>query len=285
MAFGARSFGGGSLQTTLSADMTNSQTTASLSNSPASLGWIETYGANVGSPLGTSGSFLVVLDKGQSTEEKVLASAISSSTITGLTRAADGGTAYAHAAANAYIVAPIGGAIDFYEANQAVLNTIGKIAAAGDLLQGSGANTLAKLAASSTTGAVLRSNGAGMALSWDTTYAPSLDSGWSGLPSLLNSWGDVGAPLASTGYRVQGNWVHLRGAIVGGASGAEAFLLPLGYRPATDLVLTAACANGGTRDTCLLSVYGVTSTVGEVIPNFTTAGSTVYLDGLRFPKD
>jgi hypothetical protein len=274
MAFTARSFAGGALRTTLSADMTSGQTTLSMSASPASLNWVETYGANVGSPLGTSGPFFVIVDAGQATEEKVLATGISGSTLTGLTRAADGGTAYAHVAANAYAVYPVGAALDFYEANLAVTETLGLVAAAGDLLVGAGANELARLAAG-TSGYLLSSTGS--AVQWIAPPSAPTDSGW-----IAISGGLLGANFThvSMEYRLQNNEVRLRGQGAGGGSfaGGTAFTLPSGYRPAQTLSQPVWENTAAQSIACAIATTGVAT-----IAN--TGTNVVNFDGVTFTID
>jgi len=58
--------------------------------------WKETIGANVGQPLGYSGAFIVTLDYGTSSEERILCSGISGLTVNVLQRGYDGTTAIAH---------------------------------------------------------------------------------------------------------------------------------------------------------------------------------------------
>jgi hypothetical protein len=59
--------------------------------------WKETIGANIGQPLGYSGAFIVTLDYGTSSEERILCSGISGLTVNVLQRGYDGTTAIAHA--------------------------------------------------------------------------------------------------------------------------------------------------------------------------------------------
>ena len=70
------SFSGKAQATTLTASISN--TALSFSVASAST-WTETAGTHIGSPLGTSGAFVITLDYGLSTEEKVLCSNITGS--------------------------------------------------------------------------------------------------------------------------------------------------------------------------------------------------------------
>lgn len=80
-----RSFSGAASAQALNADMTSVATTASLTSST---GW----------PNGAQGPFAVVIDRGTTTEEKVLCSGLSGNTLTIQTRGYDGTGAFAHSA-------------------------------------------------------------------------------------------------------------------------------------------------------------------------------------------
>ena len=100
------SFSGKAQATTLYADVSNVATSFTVT---ATGTWTETVGSHIGQPLGTSGPFVITLDYGQSTEEKVLCTGITGSgpyTITVATggRGYDGTSAVGHSAASAYPV-------------------------------------------------------------------------------------------------------------------------------------------------------------------------------------
>ena len=97
-------------------------------------------------PDGSVGPFIVTLDQGLSTEEQVLMQSRSGATFTVASsgRGYNGSTAQSHPA-NATILLTINPQ-DFDEANQVAVQTLGAITASGDLLQGSGSHTLARLA-------------------------------------------------------------------------------------------------------------------------------------------
>ena len=67
------------------------------------------------------------------------------------------------------------------------------------------------------------------------TLVPLTGAAWVA-PTLINSWANTGAPFATTAYLKDPlGFVHLKGRIMTGASGAIAFVLPAGFRPgATD---------------------------------------------------
>lgn len=146
-----RDFYGAAVATTISSGISSGDTSFSLA---ATTGW----------PTGSAGDFFVVLDRGTANEEKIRCASRTSGTVTVQTsgRGSDGTSAVGHSSgATAEICLT---ALDLDEANYAVVQTVGKVAAAGDLLYGSAANTLAKLA-KGTTGQVLKT---GTAPSWAT---------------------------------------------------------------------------------------------------------------------
>jgi hypothetical protein len=86
---------------------------------------------------------VVIFEPGTTSEEKALASARSGNTITLAQRALEG-SAVSHTASS--VIRHGLSAVDVNEANYAVSQTVGLVAAKGDLLYGSAANTLARLA-------------------------------------------------------------------------------------------------------------------------------------------
>lgn len=131
MSYSRLEHAGGSVITTLASGIGSGDTTLSLT---LSTGW----------PTGAVGPFYVVVDPGLSTEEKILATARSSSVLSGLTRGVDGTSAAAHSAGAT--IEHVFVAAEADEANYTVTQTVGKIAAKGDLLIGTAANTIGKLA-------------------------------------------------------------------------------------------------------------------------------------------
>lgn len=131
MAYARRDIRGGAVQTTLTAGITAGAASCAIA---ASTGW----------PDGSVGGFYIVIDPGLSTEEKILCSTRSSLTVNFTTRGADGSTASAHA--SGAVCYPVITAVDIDEANYTTTQTVGKVTAAGDLLVGTSANALARLA-------------------------------------------------------------------------------------------------------------------------------------------
>lgn len=133
MSYEQRSYPGAAADTLLAAGITNS-----------GLSFTVTAGTGSGYPDGSGGKFWVILDWDASTAEKVLVTSRVGDvfTITSGDRGLDGTSASAHDSGAK--VRACWTATDAQEANRAVVNTVGRVTAKGDLLVGSGANTLAR---------------------------------------------------------------------------------------------------------------------------------------------
>ena len=141
--------------------------------------WLENNasGGSSANALGTSGPFVVAVDYGTANEEKVLCSSVnlSNGQVTVWTdgtnngRGYDGSSTLVHTG-NAVCV-PVFTATEAKESNYATSQTVGLIGAAGDILQGNGAQSLAKLSAGAA-GTVLTSAGTGNALTWTVVTNP-----------------------------------------------------------------------------------------------------------------
>ena len=156
MAYGLRSYSGKARATTLLAAINEAVTSFTVTDAST---WLEGPGYTL--PLGHSGYFVVSIDYGTSTEEKVLCSAVNTSTgvVTVVTRGYDGlqpaSTGPGNAHALGATVVPVFSAAEAIEANYAVNETVGNVALAGDMLVAAGANNLTRLAAGSS-GSVLQ---------------------------------------------------------------------------------------------------------------------------------
>ena len=140
-SFLRRYYAGGGTTTTLSSSMSAGDTSFVVVNAA---GW-------PGSP---AANFIVVVDRGTTSEEKILCSSNTGTTVAVATRY-DGTSATTHSSAAA--VSLCGGAIDFDEANQAS-NLLGN-AAEGSIFYGKGAGTLSAKLAIGANGTFLYSNG------------------------------------------------------------------------------------------------------------------------------
>lgn len=131
-AYSRRDFAGGAVVTTLNGSINSSDTSITLTTTT---GW----------PSGTNGEFFAVINKGNSTEEKVRIDTRSGSvlTVTASGRGVDGTTAAAHASGESIELCVT--AFDLDEANKAVAELVKKATTAGQLLYVSGANAYTAL--------------------------------------------------------------------------------------------------------------------------------------------
>jgi hypothetical protein len=114
-----------------------------------------TVSADGGWPGASSNDFFVVVDRGTTSEEKILCSGNSGTTVTVVTRGSDGTSATSHLAGAA--VSLCAAAQDFDESNQ-VANLMGNLAE-GAIVYGKGSATLPTSLTIGTSGQVLSSNG------------------------------------------------------------------------------------------------------------------------------
>lgn len=134
-AYDLRQYAGGAVATSITGGtLSSGGTSVSLA---AATGWAVTG----------AGNFVIVVNRGNATEEKILCASLSGTTITVAAsgRGYDGTSAAAHLVGEKVelCASSVG---DFKEANYAVSQTVGAVTAKGDLLVGSAANTFTKLA-------------------------------------------------------------------------------------------------------------------------------------------
>lgn len=179
-------------------------------------------------PTGSVGPFTVTIDPGLSTEEKVLCASRSGSSVTVQSsgRGFGGTTAIAHSS-NASVIHTIC-AQDLDEANQAVVQTIGKVTTAGDLLYGSGANALARLGVG-TANQVLSSSGT----------APQ----WSTLLGLIEDQFTAGGQIIQGTGNGSGQLVQLLAAIEAVFTANNQILIGTGSGTGTLSDILAALSN------------------------------------------
>lgn len=149
---------GAAVQTTLNGGISSGATSCTIT---AATGW----------PDGSPGGFYVVVDPGQATEEKILCSTRSSTTVNFTTRGADGTSAAAHT--SGAVIYPCIAAVDLDEANLAVSKLIGLATAVGQIPVVDNTNSFAMVQAK-TSGQLLQGNGttvASVAVSGDATLA------------------------------------------------------------------------------------------------------------------
>lgn len=132
MSYELKEYAGGAIASTLSSGIASGDTSLALT---IATNW----------PTGNPGPFYIVVDAGTSAEEKILATARTSLSVTGLTRGQDGTSAAAHAAGAT--VTHDFTATDAREANAAAHATLGTVTTKGDLTPATGAGATARLAA------------------------------------------------------------------------------------------------------------------------------------------
>ena len=195
--YSLRSYAGGATPTTLATSMAANDLTFTLNSTTD---WYETdltsilvTGHPSANPLGNSGPFVVALDYGTATEEKILCASVVlatgvvtvwvdsfNSANTG--RGYDGSAAQPHTSGSSGTALPVFTSTEAGLANYAVQQTVGQITNAGDLLYGSGANTLGVLGAG-TTNQVLTSNGTASP-SWKNSTAATYYSASTSAPTV-----------------------------------------------------------------------------------------------------
>lgn len=131
MPYGRIQHSGAAVPTTINGDITSGATSIVLL---VATGW----------PDGATGPFYAVIDGGLSTEEKVLVTTRTSTTLNSVVRGVDGTSAFAHT--SGATIAHIFSATEADEANQLVNETLGTITAKGDISQATGSGTLGKTA-------------------------------------------------------------------------------------------------------------------------------------------
>lgn len=158
MAYERRSFSGNAAATTLNGSLTDSATSLTLTSGTA---W----------PVTSGGAFIAVIDEGTASEEVILVGARSGAACSSITRGYQSTTAAAHS--NGAAIRHVIGLTDVDEANYTVGETVGKIAGAGEILIGDGANSLAALDVK-TSGRIVVGNGTtatSVAVSGDVTLS------------------------------------------------------------------------------------------------------------------
>lgn len=161
MSYARIEHAGGAIVTTLATGITSGDTSLTLA---ASTNW----------PSGSTGPFYLVIDPGLAGEEKILATARSSVTLSGLTRGVDGTSAAAHA--TGAVIQHVFSSSEADEANALVKATLGTIAAKGDTLTGSAASTLSKTAVGANDTVYVADSAQTGGVKWSTLGAASIAS-------------------------------------------------------------------------------------------------------------
>lgn len=282
--YARRSFSGSAPDTTLTGNVDNSTLTVAITDGT---GW----------PDGSGGNFVVIFEPGTTSEEKALASSRSGNTLTLAQRALEG-SAVSHTASS--VIRHGLSALDVNEANYAVSQTVALVAAKGDVLYGTAANTLGKLAKGSanqspmwdSSGALVAGNPTPGAHTHAETDVTSLVSDLGALQSQQATNTSAIAANTSAITALQGNtggplaWCDSAGGFALTTTAAttptafNATTLSLSFTaPASGKVLLrTACMVylGGSSSTwtVMYITHGTTTQVGRSLAQYTTSSAT-----------
>ncbi len=162
MAYARIQHAGGAVVTTLNGAITSGDTSCSI---VSATGW----------PDGATGPFYLVIDAGLATEEKILATTRTTTTLNTLTRGVDGTSAAAHASGAS--VQHCFTAVEADEANVAVNKTIGAVTTKGDLIAATASQTLNRLAAGANNTLLHADSGASTGLSYSKLATGDITAG------------------------------------------------------------------------------------------------------------
>ena len=244
-AYNRRSYSGTAPDTSLATGVDNAALTVTVADAT---GW----------PDGTGGPFAVIFEPDTSSEEKCWASGRTSNTITLLARGMEG-AALAHAASTTVRHGLTAKDVD--EANYAVSQTVGQITAKGDLLVGSAANTLTRVAKGS----------AGQVPVWqaDGSIAagkPSLAE--SDVTGLVNDLaGKLGAPATA----------FAKGSVLSG-TGTNTYNTVAVSTDGTVLTADSTAAGGVSWQTPAFGLLGVARSTASNVTVSSSAGGATALD-------
>ena len=222
-------------------------------------------------PDGSIGPFMVTVDQGLATEERILVTTRSGASFSGATRGYNNTTAQSHSA-NCTIYHTMDQQ-DLDEANQTMAQTVGAIAAKGDLLVGSAANTLVKVSIGSAAQLLTVQSGT---IGWQ-----SFGSG--GTTSIANAGAD-GTSVAPARYdhthagvtSVQAGGSALQGVVTGLVDTTNAQTLT--NKRNTRRVVTVTQSATPTMNTDNMDVASITG-LAQAITSMTTNLSGTPVDG------
>lgn len=203
-------------------------------------------------PTGSTGVFIVTIDRGQSTEERILCASRTGTTITVTTRGYDGTTAQAHAA-SATVEHTIAG-VELDELNLHGVNTSTVHGVAGNVVGTSDTQTLTNktLTAPNVSSPAFSGTATGLSASSATLDAASTIGGVSGtsLAADRTAWTaytpattNVSGAAATGGYKQIGKILFLRVKFPALATGTATWTvaLPGGFTAAADQGVFAQC--------------------------------------------
>jgi hypothetical protein len=95
--------------------------------------------------------------------------------------------------------------------------------------------------------------------------------------TLGSAWTNYGAPYENAGYMKDPlGFVHLRGLIIGGATGSSPFTLPAGYRPGAAGQFPCVVSSGAPGGGLTIAATGV---ITMALP---TVGAAMAISGITF---
>jgi hypothetical protein len=191
MPFFRRQFAGAAVASALAGSMTTTSTSVLLTTTT---GW----------PDGTIGPFVVTVNRGQTTEEKILVTSRSGNNLnfTIANRGWDQTVATAHNTGESCEITL--SATDLDEANQAVVGTIGAATTKGDMLAATGANVLARVAVGTTNQVLVADSTQAAGVRWGAAPA-SIDTVAGDIAPI--GWAAVGA-AGATGKAADAGHIH-----------------------------------------------------------------------------
>lgn len=244
-----------------------------------------------GYPTGAGGPFVLKIDAGTASEEKILCASISGTTVTvqgGLAgRGFDNTVATAHGTTTGNVEHDFS-AIEADDANDhiytvarddhlqyarvdgtrhitgpQIFNSTIEVVGAAQLDGNLQVNGTATLAAMSVGGVTATRIGGDTDLAW-TAVTPA------------NGWTNVGSPYRAAGFRLIDGKVNLRGVMASGTVGSPMFTLPVGYRPSASV--TTGVDSPNTNAAGLLTI----ASSGTVIYTIGVGPLRVSLDNVSF---
>ena len=248
-----------------------------------------TLNSGTGYPTGVTGKFVICLDAGGVSEEKVLCSARSGAAVTVATggRGYDGTTATTHSSGTTNVTHVLSAA-EIDDFSDHVYTTTRddhtQYLRVDGTRAGTGAQTIGGALTVSSGGLTVTAGGAtvtGNSTVTGTLAVTSLtqtadDAAWIA-PTFTNSWANGTHGFANAGYRKVNGRIYLRGQIETGATNTSAFTLPAGYRPSAiaQFLVSSNFVSAGSTVTI--------RTDGTVTPQWTSPSvGAVVLDGISF---
>ena len=238
--------------------------------------------SGTGYPTGSGGPFVLKVDGGTASEEKILCSALSGVTVTVQTRGYDNTTAASHGTGttnveHCYTAAEADDTSDHVytttrDDHTQYARTDGSRAITGAQIFDS---TVQVVGATTCDGNLTVLGSLIMGGVSANGVGGTTDATWTAVTP-ANSWTNVGSPYRAAGYRLVNGQVLLRGVMASGTIGSAMFTLGAGYRPSASVALNPVSPN--TNHAGLLTI----ASSGTVTYSVGTGPLQVSLDGISF---